>query len=231
VDVGRGGIRGRIARWVGIVAGIVVLALVASAIHLLPQLRNPFAETTTTTSGPVILKSIVELHKYEAAEGNFQVVVDVSQSSFLPSFLQGSDTVFVGVGSDDGFVDFSGLGPNAVVVSADRRSATIHLPHAQLDQAVLDPKNSYVLGQQEGVFNKIGSIFGGNPNAQQQFYVLATDEITTAAKSSQVLADAETNTRAMLDGLLSSLGFTSVTVTFGAVPASAPTPSAAHSST
>ena len=56
----------------GIVAAIVavlVLILVLSAVHLLPQLRNPFAETTTVRSQPVILKSITNLSRYEAASG------------------------------------------------------------------------------------------------------------------------------------------------------------------
>ena len=65
----------------GIVAAIVavlVLILVLSAVHLLPQLRNPFAETTTVRSQPVILKSITNLSRYEAASGSFQVVVDLT---------------------------------------------------------------------------------------------------------------------------------------------------------
>ena len=79
------------AKWrkriVGIAASVValfVLYLIGSAIHLFPQLRNPFGETTTERSGPVVLKSIVDLSKYEAASGNFQVVVDITSSGILP---------------------------------------------------------------------------------------------------------------------------------------------------
>ena len=77
--------RKRIVTGAGALVVVIVLALVASAIHLLPQLRNPFSEQTTERSGPVLLQSIVQLSKYEAAEGNFQVVVDISSSgSILP---------------------------------------------------------------------------------------------------------------------------------------------------
>jgi hypothetical protein len=48
------------------------------------------------TSQPVLLKSITALSRYEAASGSFQVVVDLSQHSLLPSFLQGSETQVVG---------------------------------------------------------------------------------------------------------------------------------------
>lgn len=215
VDVGKKiGLRGRLARVVFGVAALVVLALVASAIHLLPQLRNPFKETTTDRSQPVLLQSIVEMKRYDAALGNFQVVVDLSSSSFLPSFIQGSETVFIGVGTDIAYVDFSTLPSTAVQVSPDRLSATITLPHAKLAGAVLDVKKSYVFGQQQGLIDRLGSLFGGDPNSQQKVYVLATQKIDQVAGQSELQTDAESNTRNMLNGLLHSLGFTSVNVVF-----------------
>jgi len=215
VDVGRKlGLRSRLARLVAGVAGLLVLLLVLSAIHLLPQLRNPFAEKTTDRSGPVILKSITELHRYEAASGTFEVVVDLTKSSFLPSFIQGSETVFIGVGTDNSYVDFSKLSGSAVVVSPDRLTATLTLPHAQLETANLDVKKSYVFGTQQGLVDRLGGFFGGNPNSQQEVYVLATQKITEAAKQSELISNAEKNTTNMLTGLLHSLGFTTVTVNF-----------------
>src|SRR5579875_402627 len=93
----RGSWLGRIAGIAAAVVAVVVLVLVLSAVHLLPQLRNPFGETTTDRSQPVVLKSISQLSRYEAASGSFEVVVDLqSKSSFLPSFIEGSDTLFVG---------------------------------------------------------------------------------------------------------------------------------------
>src|SRR6202042_2070781 len=106
----------------GIVAAIVavlVLILVLSAVHLLPQLRNPFAETTTVRSQPVILKSITNLSRYEAASGSFQVVVDLTKrNGILPSFLAGSETLFIGQGTDIAFVDFATLKSGAIAVNA-----------------------------------------------------------------------------------------------------------------
>jgi hypothetical protein len=200
-----------------VVAAIVLLGavLVGSAVHLLPQLRNPFAETTQGRSGPVLLQSIVELSRYEAASGRFQVVVDISTSgSILPSFLQGSDTLFIGVGTDNAYVDFSHLKGNAVQVSSDRLSATITLGHAQLEAATLDVKESYVFAQQQGLFTRINQFLNGNPNSQQAVYELAQRQIQAAAEKSQLVADAERNTRTMLVSLLQSLGFKAITVTF-----------------
>jgi len=184
-------------------------------VHLLPQLRNPFAETTTDRSQPVLLKSITSLSRYEAASGSFQVVVNLSQhTAFLPGFLEGSQTLFLGQGTDIAFVDFSGLKGKNVQVSPDRTAVTVKLPTPRLEPAVLDVQQSYVFAQQQGLLNRIGNFFSGNPNSQQAVYELAQQKISDAARNSPLVAEAKTNTRGMMDGMLHSLGFTQVTVIF-----------------
>ena len=208
---------GRLLGLAAAVAAVIAALLVLSAVHLLPQLRNPFAQTTTDRSGPVLLKSITALSRYEAASGSFQVVVDVSKrTAFLPSFIEGSDTLFVGQGTEIAFVDFSQLNDKAIQVSADRSAVTIDLPGAQLEPAVLDVRQSYVYAEQQGLLNRIGNFFSGNPNSQQQVYILAQQKIESAAVHSPLLTEAEKNTRGMLDGMLGSLGFKRITVSFAA---------------
>jgi hypothetical protein len=209
-----GGLVGKLVAVVTALAAVAVLLIVLSAVHLLPRLRNPFGETTTITSGPVLLKSITQLSRYEAASGSFQVVVDLTQHSLLPSFLQGSETLFIGQGTDIAFVDFGHLKGPAIQVSANRSAVTVTLPPAQLEPAVLNVRQSYVYAQQQGLLNRIGNFFGGNPNSQQQVYIAAQQKIQTAARHSALLAEAERNTRAMLDGMLGSLGFKRITVAF-----------------
>jgi hypothetical protein len=209
-----GGLLGKLITAAAALAAVAVLLLVLSAVRLLPQLRNPFGETTTITSQPVLLKSITELSRYEAASGSFQVVVDLTQRSLLPSFLQGSETLFIGQGTDIAFVNFAQLKGRAIQVSAGRSAVTVNLPPAQLEPAVLNVRQSYVYAQQQGLLNRIGNFFGGNPNSQQQVYIAAEQKIETAARHSPLLAEAERNTRAMLNGMLSSLGFRRITVTF-----------------
>jgi hypothetical protein len=205
----------RLAVAAAAVAAVAVLVIALSAVHLLPQLRNPFAEKTTVTSQPVLLKSITALSRYEAASGSFQVVVDLSQHSLLPSFLQGSETLFIGQGTDIAFVNFGQLKGQAIRVSANRSAVTVTLPHAQLEPAVLNVRQSYVYARQQGLLNRIGDFFGGDPNGQQQVYIAAQQRISAAARHSPLLAEAERNTRGMLTGMLSSLGFKRITVSFG----------------
>src|SRR5260370_12096967 len=102
---------------VGSLAGIVVAVtaagifiVVLSAVHLLPQLRNPFATTTTVRSEPVILKSITNLSRYEAVSGSFEVLIDLTQrTSRVPSFLVGSQTLFFSPDTPKAVIDFSQL--------------------------------------------------------------------------------------------------------------------------
>jgi len=211
---------GSLAGVITAIAAALVLILVLSAVRLLPQLRNPFAQTTTVRSEPVILKSITNLSRYEAASGSFEVVVDLTKrAGILPSFLAGSETLFVAQGTDIAFVDFSQLKSQAIRMNADRTAVTVTLPRAQLEQAVLNVSQSYVYAQQQGLFNRIGNFFSGNPNSQQQVYILAQQKIQAAAQQSPLLAEAQKNTQGMLDGMLTSLGFQHVTVTFGTSPA------------
>jgi hypothetical protein len=213
------GLIGKLAAGAVAIVAVAVLIIVLSAVSLLPRLHNPFGETTSVRSGPVLIKSITALNRFEAASGSFQVVVNLSQkANLLPAFLEGSQTLFVGQGSDIAYVDFSQLKSTALDVSANRTAVTIRLPGPQLEPAVLNVRQSYVFAQQQGLLNRIGNFFSGNPDNQQQVYILAQQKIQTAARQSGLLAEAQRNTAGMLTGMMHSLGFQRVTVTFAAAP-------------
>jgi hypothetical protein len=198
-----------------VAAAVVALVLALSAVHLLPRLGNPFAETTVVRSPPVPLKSISSLSRYEAASGSFQVIVDFNvRSTWLPSFIVGSRTLFVGQGTDIAFVDFSNLKGSAITVSPNRTSVTVRVPPPRLEPAVLNVRRSHVFATQQGLFTRIANFFSSNPNSQQRVYVLAEQKIQAAARHSALLIQAQHNTKVMLTGLLRSLGFHQVTIVF-----------------
>jgi hypothetical protein len=210
-----GGMTGKVAAVAAAILAVAVLLLVLSVIHVLPKLRDPFAQTTSVRNSPVVLKSITALSRYEAASGTYQVVVDLtSKTAFLPAFVAGSQTLFIGVGSDIAFVNFAGLKGPDLQVSADRTSVTVTLPRPQLEPVALNVSQSYVFAEQQGLATKLNSFLGGNPNSQQALYVAAAQKIHAAAASGPLLADAQQNTSAMLTSMLTGLGFTHVTVRF-----------------
>ena len=201
--------------------------LLGDLVHLLLAVRVAGEEVADPVEQALLLGVHVrlvhvELSRYEAASGQFQVVVDITKhEGILPGFLAGSETLFIGQGTDIAYVDFGGLKGSAIVVSPSK-AVTVKLPKAQLEPAVLNVSQSYVYAEQQGVFNRIGNFFSGNPNSQQQAYELAEQKIETAAKASTLVKDAETNTRAMLVSMLNSLGFQQVSVTFDLEHALAP---------
>ncbi|MBP2705222.1 DUF4230 domain-containing protein [Microbispora sp. RL4-1S] len=213
-----GGRRPRRAwRWL---AGLLVAAiLLVGGARLALSWLNPLGEETIDRSGPVLLQSMQNLSRFEAATGNFQVVVDLEKDArFLPDAIKGSRTLFVGAGNVDAYVDFSSLPKDAITVSADRKTVTVRLPHAQLEKPNLDNKRSYVFAQQRGIFDRISDLLSSSPENQQELYVLAERKIGEAAAASDLRNRADQNTKAMLEGMLKSLGFTTVVITYGAEP-------------
>jgi len=177
---------------------------------------SPFGSRQTDRSGPVVVTALRDLSEYHAAGGSYQVVIDLKEDTKLvPDVLKGRRTLFLAVGSVDAFVDFGKLGDKAVQVSADRRTVTVTLPRAQLAKPSLDPNQSRVLDRNLGVLDRLGGLFAGDPNPQdQQLWVLAEQKIADAAKQGDLPSRAEKNTRKTLEQMLKALGFTSVQVTF-----------------
>ncbi|MFE5405955.1 DUF4230 domain-containing protein [Streptomyces sp. NPDC056580] len=202
-----------------VTAFVLVLVVLFAGIRLavLPGIKDLFGTETHDRSGPALLKSIQDMSRYDAASGNFQVVVDLEKDAkFLPDAIRGTRTLYVGAGTVDAYVDLGGVGEKDVSVDADRTTATIRLPHARLGKPALDPDRSYAVSKQRGLLDRLGDLFSDNPNGEQAVQKLAVRHIGDAAKTSGLTRRAESNTTDMLQGLLRSLGFEEVHVSYGA---------------
>jgi hypothetical protein len=200
-----------------VVTGVVVLLVAVLALLGLRQLSQwPFGSDERDRSGPAVLTAMRDLSEYHAATGQYQVLIDIQQDAkFLPDVIKGKRTIFLAIGSVDAYVDFRKLGDDAVSVSGDRKSVSITLPRAQLSQPNVDPDQSRVLNQDLGVIDRLGNLFSDQPNPQnQQMYQLAQQRLAAAAKQIGLQKRAEDNTKATLDKLLRSLGFSTVTITY-----------------
>ncbi len=200
---------------VAVIGVAVVLVLGLQGAGLWPHLRNPFGKEQTDRSQPPLLTSIQDLSRYVAAEGNFQVVVDLQNDrKYVPDFLLNDRTLFVGAGSVEAYVDFSKIGEGAVTESADRKTVELKLPAPQLDSAHLDLEKSYVFAEKRGLLNRLGDVFANDPNRQKMVYQTAEERITAAARDSGLADRARENTQKMLEGLLRSLGYEKITITY-----------------
>ncbi|WP_229803007.1 DUF4230 domain-containing protein [Planobispora rosea] len=206
-------------RWRMLAGLLVVAVLLLVAGRLAWSWMDPFRESTVDRSQPVLLQSIHDLSRFEAATGNFQVIVDLEKDAdFLPDAIKGTRTLFVGAGGVDAYVDFSRLGKDALTVSPDRTQVTVRLPRAQLEKPNLDNGRSYVYTQERGLFDRVSDFLSSSPGNQQELYVLAEKKIAEAALASDLRNRADQNTKMMLNGMLTGLGFDKVTVKFADEP-------------
>ena len=209
--------RSRVRLAAAILLVLVLFVAVAglSGLRLWSSFPNPFATRQVDRSQPVLLKAIEDLAVYKAASGNFQVVVDLEESSRgIPLLVKGQRTLFVAGGSVDAEVDFSGLKGDAIKVSPDGQRVEITLPRAHLTPARVDPDQSRVFSRERGLLDRLGSVLSDNPTSERELYRLAQAKMQAAAVQSDLVARAEQNTRAMLVSMLRSLGYREVTVTF-----------------
>ena len=204
--------------WLVATVGLVMaLILGAQSVGWLPDFKNPFGTQKEDRSQPPLLQSIQDLSRYVAAEGNFQVIIDVQENrKYIPDFLVNERILFVAAGTVDAYVDFGNIGQGAIKESDDRRTVEVTLPAPQLGKPNLDPENTRVYSEQRGLLNRLKDVFANDPNRVTEVYALAEERIAEAAKSSGLSTRAEENTRKMLEGLLRSLGYTTITVKYQA---------------
>ncbi|HEY0002122.1 MAG TPA: DUF4230 domain-containing protein [Actinoplanes sp.] len=206
----------RLLIFTGAVFAILVAACLGlRAINVLPSFDNPFADQTTDRSQPVLLQSMRDLSRYVAADGTFQVIVDLQENKDnIPNFLINQRTLFVGSGTVEEYVEFGSLADDALTVDNEKKTVQLILPPPQQSTAALDMQRSYVVAEERGLFNRIADAFHSDPGKQQKVYQLAQEQITEAARSSGLDQRAKENTQRMLESLFTRLGYTSVTVTF-----------------
>jgi hypothetical protein len=215
------GTRSRSARLVAALGVGLLLVLGAGRLgDLLPSLPNPFGTESVDRSQPPLLESLVDLSEYRAASANFQVIVDQEKDAkWLPAAIRGERAVFLAVGEVDAQIDFSHLDERSLTVSEDRRSARIVLPAPTLSKPRIHPEESRVVARQRGLLDRVGSMFSDSPTSERPLVLAAEGKMRTAGAESDLRARAEENTRRMLERMLHSLGYTSVSVTFAPSPA------------
>jgi hypothetical protein len=192
---------------VGRVVAVVLVVIVALLwlVSRVPNL-NPFAEETVDRSGPALLQSVRDLSQYHAAEGDFQVIVDLEHDvAWVPDFLAGSHTLFVARGSVSSYIDFENLSDKALTVDTEKKTVQVRLPAPKLAKPNIDQEHSYVYSQDRGVWDSVKGLFEAED--QRELYVLAEKKIGEAANETGLAKRAERNTRQMLTGLFTSLGY------------------------
>jgi len=195
---------------------VALTALGFGAVVAVRSLRpaNPLREKTVDRSSPALLKSLTDLAELHAAEGRYQVLVDLEKDTqYVPSILKGSRVVYSATGSVDALVDLSAVGPGEIRVEGSTVHVTV--PAVRLADPVLDLGASKVISRSRGLLDRIGSAVGDERNPDQQLLLLAQQKVGRAAvEDAELRRRAEANVRTTLGTLVHGLGFTGAVVDF-----------------
>ena len=194
-----------------VMVGLVVVAVASGAISF----RGPFRTEEKYRDQSALLTKVRDVSRFEAAEGQFQVIVDLEHDTkFVPSWLSGDRTTFIAEGDVDAVVDFSKLGKGAVVASEDGRTGTITLPQPRIGRPRIDPDKSRVMSEDKGIVDRVNDLMSGQSSHDQELYQAADAKLARAARQSDLVEQAEANTRIMLTDMLEGLGYEDVVVKF-----------------
>ena len=203
------------------VLAVTLAALGFGAVVALKTLRpeNPLRERTVDRSSPALLKSLTDLAELHAAEGRYQVLVDLEKDTkYVPSLVKGSRVVYSATGSVDALVDLSAVGPGSIRVEGTTVHVTV--PAVRLAEPALDLAESKVISRERGLLDRVGSAVGEERNPDQQLLVLAEGKLGRAATEDvELRTRAEANARTTISALVKGLGYTDVVVEFAPVPA------------
>ena len=194
-------------------AALIAVAVLAVVFIGLIAIVDPFGTDTVDRSGPAVLERMRQLEEFSAAEGTFTQDVDIEEDApYLPDFLKGERVVALVTGTVRGVVDFGELDEDSVVVDEDRTSIRVVLPEPQLSDADIEESTARVIARDRGLVDRIGDVFSGNPTDDSALYQAAEDKVAAAARESDLLDQARSNTEEWLRTFLQAAGFETVQV-------------------
>jgi hypothetical protein len=196
---------GKLLRGTALVVVGALVALTLTGFGVINMFTSWFQGSQVDRSQPVMLKSIQDMRQFHAAVGNFEVLLDIEdEAGWLPEFIAGRRTLFVGAGTVNSYVDFSGFADGDLNLSMDGKSLTIRLPEAKLDKPNLNLDRSGIYDQDRGVIERIADAI--DTPEQKQFFMMAETKMAAAAQESELLKQATENTKSMLIGTFGSVG-------------------------
>lgn len=160
---------------------------------------------------PDVISQVRELSRLEGVSYHVERVVDLKDKQHALFGLVESEDAILLVASGDvvAGVDLGNLKPEDVVVSPDRKSVTIKLPHAEIFSARLDNDRTFVHTR------KTDLLAERKETLETEARRAAEKTLRSAAEEGGILKRADESVARTVRALVRSLGFETVKVDFG----------------
>lgn len=204
---------------VAVAMAVMAVCAVVIVVGLVITALDPFGSETVDRSGPAVLQQVRKLEEFTAAEGSFTQDVDIEQdSNLLPDFLAGERVTALVTGTVRATVDFSSLDDDAVEVSDDGTTIRLTLPEPVLSDADIEESSARIIGRDRGLIDRLDDFFADNPTDDTELYAAAEQKVEAAARESDLVEEARTNTEQWLTTFLGAAGFDRVEITWQDAP-------------
>jgi hypothetical protein len=154
---------------------------------------------------PTVVKQIQRLQKLETVSYSMDKIIGGERdNAYLPKFLAGDRILLVVHGEVVAGVNLANIQPRDVSVSG--RTISLHLPPAEVFSTRIDNAKSRVYSRDTGLFSS------PDPNLESEVRQEAERQLQQAAVVDGILKSADQNARNTVAGMLTGLGFSSVSL-------------------
>jgi hypothetical protein len=187
-----------------VAAGVLVLLLIF-AVGLgtgvfVPRLMS-FFQRAQPYSTATLLRQVQTVSELVTVKYVIEKVIILEDVKWVPG-LGESRVLLLAHGVVKAGIDFQKMRPEDIQVNG--KAVTIKLPPAQITEAYLDERQTRVIERTTGLLRTF------DKDLEQNARVHALSDIRRAARSGDILKEADTRARTQLANLLKQLGFESV---------------------
>lgn len=168
----------------------------------------PSSTVLLVRDAPNVVLAVRELRRLETAEAHIERVIDLkSKQSHLFGLVQSEDAVLlVASGQVTAGIDLGELTEGSVVVDTTKMSAKVTLPKAKIFSSRLDNTRTYVHSRSTDLLAR------RDESLETEARKAAEQEMLKAATDTGLIDRAQESGRRTVEGLVRSLGYTSVVV-------------------
>lgn len=161
---------------------------------------------STTPDTTAIVKEIRGLNRWETVTFTVEKIIDSGTTgNIFQQFLFGNRILLIAHGEAIGGFDLSNFSQNDITTNGSE--ITITLPPPQILITSLDNAKTQVYDRQQGL------LVAPSNDMESKALASAQKAIQDAACNEGILTTASTNAKTILTSLLTSLGFTKITIT------------------